>query len=73
MNHKIIKRDGTEEEFSSQKIMDAILKAFLATDGDISEYAEVKAYNIALYIERLTEDKKLTVDQIQDLVEKGLM
>lgn len=73
MNHKIIKRDGTEEEFSSQKIMDAILKAFLATDGDISEYAEVKAYNIALYIERLAEDKKLTVDQIQDLVEKGLM
>lgn len=69
----IIKRDGTEDEFSSQKIMDAILKAFLDVDGEITEYAEIKAYNIALYIEEESQKRLLTVDEIQDLVEKGLM
>ena len=70
----IIKRDGTKEEFNGQKIMDAILKAFEAVDGEISEYAETKAYNIAEYIESISDNGiELTIDQIQDLVQKGLM
>ena len=70
----IIKRDGTKEEFNGQKIMDAILKAFEAVDGKISEYAEIKAYNIAEYIESISDNGiELTIDQIQDLVQKGLM
>ena len=70
----IIKRDGTKEEFNGQKIMDAILKAFEAVDGKISEYAETKAYNIAEYIESISDNGiELTIDQIQDLVQKGLM
>ena len=70
----IIKRDGTKEEFNGQKIMDAILKAFEAVDGEISEYAETKAYNIAEYIESISDNGiELTIDQIQDLVQIGLM
>ena len=70
----IIKRDGTKEEFNGQKIMDAILKAFEAVDGEISEYAETIAYNIAEYIESISDNGiELTIDQIQDLVQKGLM
>ena len=72
---EIKKRDGLLVEFDGQKIMDAILKAFVEVDGEITEYAEDKAYNIASYIENfaLTQDTPLTIGEIQDMVEKGLM
>ena len=72
---KIIKRDGREVEFNPQKIEQAILKAFIAIDGQVDEYALDKAKNIATYIEghALIQDKPLTINEIQDLVEKGLM
>ena len=70
---QIIKRDGRRVDFDGQKIMDAILEAFISVDGRVSEYAEIKAYNIAEYIENLSEEKELTIDEIQNLVEKGLM
>ena len=70
---QIIKRDGRRVDFDGQKIMDAILEAFNSVDGRVSEYAEIKAYNIAEYIETLSEEKELTIDEIQNLVEKGLM
>ena len=70
---KIIKRDGRKVDFDGQKIMDAILKAFFEVDLEITEYAEDKAYNIALYIENESKTKELTIEEIQDLVEKGLM
>ena len=47
----VIKRDGRKMPFDTEKIKDAILKAFEAVDGEISEYAETKAENIANYIE----------------------
>lgn len=72
---KIIKRDGRKVEFNSQKIEQAILKAFISVDGQVDEYALDKAKNIATYIENyaLTQKEPLTIDEIQDLVEKGLM
>ena len=72
---KIIKRDGREVAFNPQKIEQAILKAFIAIDGKVDEYALDKAKNIATYIEgyALKQDNPLTIDNIQDLVEKGLM
>lgn len=72
---KIIKRDGREVEFNPQKIEQAILKAFIAIDGKVDTYALDKAKNIATYIEgyALTQSDPLTIDEIQDLVEKGLM
>lgn len=69
----IIKRDGTEQIFNRMKIVDAILAAFNQIDNEITDYAEEKAGNIADYIGDLAEEKHLTIEEIQDLVEKGLM
>lgn len=73
LNNKIVKRDGRLDDFDGTKIEKAILKAFIAVDGDISDYAIQKAKNIAEFIETQNQDTALTVEQIQDLVEKGLM
>lgn len=70
---EIIKRDGRKVIFDKQKIVNAILKAFFAIDGGVSEYAEKKANNIADFIETKSKEKELTVEEIQDLVEHGLM
>ena len=71
----VIKRDGRVVPFDSSKIKNAILKAFQAVDGEISEYAQTKAENIADYIEGyyLDVDETPEIEEIQDLVEKGLM
>ena len=71
----VIKRDGVQQEFDTNKIKEAILKAFKAVDGTITEYAEQKAENIANYIEGYCEEevKPLSIEEIQDLVENGLM
>ena len=68
----IKKRDGRVVEFNRNKIVNAILKAFEEIDGEISDYALEKANNIANFIRDKT-DEILTVEQIQDLVENGLM
>lgn len=72
----VTKRDGRQVEFDASKIEAAILKAFKAVDGEISDYATVKAKNIANYIEmyyEMHDDLTPTIEEIQDLVEKGLM
>ena len=71
----IIKRDGVRQPFNPQKIKDAVLKAFFEIDGEISSYAETKAQNIADYIEGYMEGapNELSIDDIQRLVEHGLM
>ena len=73
MVKSVIKRDGRKETFDPSKIEDAILKAFVAKDKELSDYAISKAKNIATYIEFESEKTELTVEEIQDLVEKGLM
>ena len=72
---KVIKRDGRIVDFDSTKIEKAILSAFEAVDGEITEYAKEKAENIASYIEGyyLDVDETPEIEEIQDLVEKGLM
>lgn len=72
---KIIKRDGRLTNFNLNKIEMAILKSFEAVDGEITEYAKEKAENIASYIQgyAMKSDNPLTVEEIQDLVEHGLM
>lgn len=71
----IIKRDGRQVQFNHMKIVDAVLKAFKEVDGTITDYALIKAGNIADYIADYAEkcDHVLTIDEIQNLVEKGLM
>lgn len=70
MNY-IIKRDGRQIAFDENKIIDAILKAFKEVDGELTDYAYVKAGNIADYIAEQADI--LSVEEIQDLVEIGLM
>lgn len=69
------KRDGRIMPFNLEKIKTAILKAFQAVDGDVTPYAETKAENIANYIEGFCEDieEPQSIEEIQDLVENGLM
>ena len=69
----VIKRDGRKKEFDKSKIENAILKAFSAVDGEITDYAKEKAKNIADYIEGYEADHTLGVEEVQDLVENGLM
>ena len=73
----IIKRDGRQMPFEKEKIEKAILKSFKAVDGQISDYAKIKAQNIANYIEDYCNKEKnnhsLSIEEIQDLVENGLM
>lgn len=70
------KRDGRIVPFDERKIEKAILAAFEDTDGEITEYAKNKATNIASYIQGYYEDDEdyiPGIEEIQDLVEKGLM
>lgn len=71
---KVIKRDGTYQKFDENKIKEAILRAFQAVDGYTDDYAVQKADNISSYIEGYYEDEdEATIEEIQDLVENGLM
>ena len=69
----IVKRDGTKQLFDKMKIVDAVLAAFEEVDGELTDYAEIKAGNIADYIAEKAEEKELGIEEIQDLVERGLM
>ena len=70
----IIKRDGRIVPFDKEKIITAVLKAFKAVNN-VDDYAKEKAENIATYIEgkAAERDELYTVEEIQDLVEQGLM
>jgi ribonucleoside-triphosphate reductase len=71
----IKKRDGSLQQFNQNKIIDAVLAAFKAVDGELDEYAYTKSGNIADFIQEQVEnaDHILDVEEIQDYVEKGLM
>ena len=71
----VIKRDGRIVEIDTTKIENAIHAAFKSIDGEISEYAKEKAGTISSYIEGYYLDVNETpnIEEIQDLVEKGLM
>ena len=74
MTKNVKKRDGRVVPFDEQKIINAILAAFGKVDGEITPYAQIKAENIAAYIDGYMEDTPcLEIEEIQDLVEKGLM
>ena len=74
---KVKERYGRIVDFDSSKIINAVLAAFKQVDGEISEYAKTKAQNIADYIEGYYIEDDDTyipgIEDIQDLVEKGLM
>ena len=67
----IIKRDGSKELFDKKKIINAITKAFLDTDGQLYETDTIN--DIADEIEAVAATKELCVEEIQDMVEDYLM
>ncbi len=69
----VIKRDGRKVPFDRTKIENAILKAFYEVDKTITDYAKDKASNIANYVAEEAKNKEFTINEIQDLVENGLM
>lgn len=69
----IKKRDGRLVQFNKNKIVDAILGAFKEVDGEITPYAIEKANKIADYVENQGKGHILTVEEAQDMVERGLM
>ena len=71
----IIKRDGRRVQFNQNKIIADVLAAFKDVDKELSDYAYIKAGNIADYIQEAAEkaDHELTIEEIQNYVEQGLM
>lgn len=69
----VIKRDGRKVEFNEKKIENAILKAFIAEDGEADSYAVNKAKSIANSIKDEADKDELHIEEIQDMVEKHLM
>lgn len=72
---KIKKRDGRDQDFNRQKIVEAIKKAFIAVDGELTKAGVNKARRIAKSIEEevLNSKEVFSVEQIQDKVEEKLM
>lgn len=69
---KVIKRNGMEEEFNKEKIINAVYKAFKAVDeGEYHEAMSI-ADEVTKYIEE-NFDGYANVEQIQDIVEQFLI
>ena len=70
----VVKRDGTEMPYDSNKIFHAVMKAIKEVDGDISR--GYLAANIARSVDSYMEEHTvecITVEEIQDLVENLLI
>ena len=70
----VVKRDGTEMPYDSNKIFHAVMKAIKEVDGDISR--GYLAANIAKSVDSYMEEHTvecITVEEIQDLVENLLI
>ena len=64
---QVIKRDGRRQKFDKEKIYNAVSKAFIEVDKELTEQDKKKALEIADYIESL--NKNLKVEEVQDIVE----
>ncbi len=70
---KVLKRDGTYQEFNISKIADAIYKAAVACNGSDYDTAMELAQKVVDLIEKRNGDHVPTVEQIQDAVEYTLI
>ena len=68
----VIKRDGREDSFNQSKIANAIRKAFIEVDGATNEESEAIINRISTEIANIKTDK-MSVEEIQDIVETKLM
>lgn len=69
----IVKRDGSIQQFSIDKIANAIYKAMLAAGHGKKSDAVTIAKNVVVAFFKKKTEKNPTVEQIQDLVEVELM
>ena len=67
----VVKRDGRIVNFDKKKITNALEKAFKESDEELNDDILSKIDLIATSIEK--ENKDLTVEEIQDIIEKKLM
>ena len=71
---QILKRDGTLVPFDKDKIIIAINKAFIDVDGTLYETDTANDIAEEIYkIVNMISSKKLTVEDVQDMVEDFLM
>ena len=68
----VVKRDGQVVDYDKNKVILAVLAAFQEVDGEITEESQNIAKRIADFIEQIKK-KKITVEEIQDIVEDKLM
>lgn len=68
---KVTKRDGRIVQFDKNKIEEALKKAFINVDGELIDDDILKINAISNSIEN--ENKDLSVEEIQDIIEKKLM
>lgn len=73
-NMTVVKRDGTEVSFDSEKICKAVEKAFVATGHDCAKEEATSATSIVCEsISHDGRDANISVEEIQDIVENVLM
>ena len=70
---KVTKRDGRIVQFNKSKIVKALEQAFIEIDKGITDETREKIELIAQSIEKESENKDLSVEEIQDIIEKKLM
>ena len=71
--YQVVKRDGTVADFNIAKISAAITKAFVALEKDYhSSVIDLISLRVASDFESKVKDGKITVEEIQDSVEKVL-
>lgn len=69
---KVRKRDDREVPFNQEKVANAVMKAFVDVDGEVTNEALEVSWKIAHSIANLRK-KVVSVEEIQDEVEKRLM
>lgn len=67
----VIKRDGRRVQFIPDKVRSAIVKAYMEVDGDLSKMPDDYSKSIISSIE--SHGDEITVEEIQDIIEKKLM
>ena len=70
---QVTKRDGRIVQFNKGKIIKALEQAFIDIDKELTDESKEKIETIAQSIEKENENKDLSVEEIQDIIEKKLM
>ena len=69
---RVIKRTGESVKFDKNKIIEAVQKAFIEVDGELTSYSIAKSKEIADFVGSFKE-RKMSVEAIQIEVIKKLM